>query len=448
MRMEDATTRVAGRPLRSRLARAIRLLAVSLPFMALAFAAGNELPADPRFDQPVTIHAAQTQQDLANTLVALARSVGLTAVTHDVPTEPVRIDIPSATPFRELWALLLTLHGLSFSLLEDDLIVVAPSTKILAIEQALGTPEDQASTTGDASDATDAVRPTELRTFRIEHAQVEVLAATLERALASLQESPEKGFTLIAEVRTNQLIAVAEPSTLRQLETLLEMLDMPRPTLQVRIRIQEIHRSVMQEWGLDLMSLGQHLSTTIHDQGLALIFNPYAALTPTSLEAMLHALERQDLARRLDEVTLLVNDHERATFTTGGTLTRHTTSAATEEDAGSSTTVLPYGFHLDVTPQLTASGQIRLALDTGISDLVAHTEDTTQLTRNSVQSVITLTPGDTLILGGLSEQSHTTSDRGIPILRDLPLLGSLFGVSSDEERSREVLILITADFVH
>ena len=51
--------------------------------------------------------------------------------------------------------------------------------------------------------------------------------------------------------------------------------------------------------------------------------------------------------------------------------------------------------------------------------------------------------GQSLLLGGYYMENHRNSDNGIPVLKDIPLIGGLFGSSSDEATQRERLLLIT-----
>ena len=50
--------------------------------------------------------------------------------------------------------------------------------------------------------------------------------------------------------------------------------------------------------------------------------------------------------------------------------------------------------------------------------------------------------GDTVIIGGLIDQSTAGNDRGTPGLSDVPLFGKMFGNESTSHRSRELVMVL------
>jgi general secretion pathway protein D len=50
--------------------------------------------------------------------------------------------------------------------------------------------------------------------------------------------------------------------------------------------------------------------------------------------------------------------------------------------------------------------------------------------------------GDTIMLGGLISNEKTKSNSGVPILKDIPLLGALFRQTSSSDNQRELIVLI------
>ena len=54
-----------------------------------------------------------------------------------------------------------------------------------------------------------------------------------------------------------------------------------------------------------------------------------------------------------------------------------------------------------------------------------------------------LTQGETIVLGGLIQDTETNAESGIPVLRRIPFFGKLFGQTRDEVRRTELLVMIT-----
>jgi hypothetical protein len=55
--------------------------------------------------------------------------------------------------------------------------------------------------------------------------------------------------------------------------------------------------------------------------------------------------------------------------------------------------------------------------------------------------------GETAVIGGLTVTEVTVTKSGIPFLVDLPILGKLFGFTSQQENRRDLLILITPHII-
>jgi general secretion pathway protein D len=86
-----------------------------------------------------------------------------------------------------------------------------------------------------------------------------------------------------------------------------------------------------------------------------------------------------------------------------------------------------------------------MEIDQTITDIGA-VESTTQqrkfLQRN-INSEVAIQSGQTVILGGLILENNTDESSGIPGLRDIPILGWLFGAKENVKRRTELLVLIT-----
>jgi type II secretory pathway component GspD/PulD (secretin) len=81
-----------------------------------------------------------------------------------------------------------------------------------------------------------------------------------------------------------------------------------------------------------------------------------------------------------------------------------------------------------------------------MSDVVPGS-DNQIITETSSETETLVKNGQTLVIGGFFTKTITETKTGIPILKDIPLIGLLFGHTVSEERKREVLIFITPHIV-
>lgn len=109
---------------------------------------------------------------------------------------------------------------------------------------------------------------------------------------------------------------------------------------------------------------------------------------------------------------------------------------------------IPVGVVLDVTPQVGRDRVITLNVHPTISDVVSvavsPNEDTAPvLSVRELDTVGKVKDGETLIIAGLMSEREQSSRSGVPLLKDLPLLGYLFGQTSVRKQKIELVMLLT-----
>ena len=105
----------------------------------------------------------------------------------------------------------------------------------------------------------------------------------------------------------------------------------------------------------------------------------------------------------------------------------------------------PTGVSLEVTPQVNASGMVTLRLSQAVSDVRITTSSTINsptIQNRSLLSTVSVRSGDTVLLGGLIRESAGDGRTGIPLLNELPIVGNLFGRTTETTQRTELVILI------
>jgi type IV pilus assembly protein PilQ len=98
---------------------------------------------------------------------------------------------------------------------------------------------------------------------------------------------------------------------------------------------------------------------------------------------------------------------------------------------------------LDVTPIVAGDGSIfmNLAIKNEIPDPKGAQ---TTIDGRNVTTQVLIDNGDTAVVGGIFSNTYTKSDSGFPILRSIPVLGTLFTSSTENITRSEIFIFITA----
>ncbi|MDR9391459.1 MAG: secretin N-terminal domain-containing protein [Trueperaceae bacterium] len=414
--------------------RRVLLLTALLALVATAFAQTATLPPDdPRFDQPVALSTDGNGEALDVMVAALARAVGLTPIVDGVSDTVVRYDVSDPKPFRQVWALVMSLHDLDYVLDANDVIVVGPPDALAGFRRQVGLPP---------ADGSSAAAQVEQRVYELDNASADALADVLRASDFAVSGSDaDAAFTVAPDARTNALIVTAAPRVQTRIAELLPTLDREQPQVAVNVRIQEVNRSVVETFGLDLTAARGNVATTLLDTGLEFLFDAQRAIADLNVVAVLDTLESQNLARRVDESTLTVLNNEPASLRSGGELTLIVTNA----DGDPVELTVDYGVNVTVTPRVAADGRITLAIEAGISDLIEESPTLVNIADDSVNSTVTVDPGQTVLMGGLFESTFTRNERRIPVLGRLPAIGGLFGTTETDRQETELLLIVRAD---
>jgi type II secretory pathway component GspD/PulD (secretin) len=105
----------------------------------LGFAQAGKLPADPRFDAPVKVDVPVGGISLEIYLKAIGYAVKLNVVADGIAADKkINVDF-NGKPFRRVWETITTLNDLDFELMQDDIMIVGPSTIVSRFRQAAPT---------------------------------------------------------------------------------------------------------------------------------------------------------------------------------------------------------------------------------------------------------------------------------------------------------------------
>jgi general secretion pathway protein D len=105
------------------------------------------------------------------------------------------------------------------------------------------------------------------------------------------------------------------------------------------------------------------------------------------------------------------------------------------------------GVILKIKPVIHSGDQIDLDVQQEVSEAVNTTTGVTSsptIQQRRVDTKITLRSGATVLLGGLISNTGSDGKNGVPLLKDIPVLGNLFSKQARSERRTELVVLITA----
>jgi pilus assembly protein CpaC len=239
----------------------------------------------------------------------------------------------------------------------------------------------------------------------------------------------------------------------------------------IKVRIAEVQRTVAKQFGINwkkildtseftaevLManpfSVGQALGTSIGSSNATLrslgLYSPGVGITNKSgtTAAVLRLLERDGLVRVLAEPTLTAMSGEEASFLVGGEIPLPT---GYDVQTGTVTySMTPFGILLDFKPVVHSRNRITLKVKTEVSDVssrysqVIGTVAIPGLEKRKAETTVEMPSGGTLAIGGLIKDQTKQSVDGIPGIKNLPILGSLFRSRDFLRDQSELVVFVT-----
>lgn len=270
---------------------------------------------------------------------------------------------------------------------------------------------------------------------RVTYAIDNALAVTLQEPLQAALEAREIPATLIGDHRTNTLTVIATPDGHALIAELLRDLDQREQQVRIRIRIHEVSKTEAQRIGIDLSGRIGTFGASVGSDGLALAFNPGGALSPLTINGALDALEQQSLARSIDDANLLTLNNQVAILNSGGSIRL----LATDDNAGQE---IQFGTLVRVQPRISSDGFVTLTVDIELSGFEDEVSGGLRFTEQRVTSTVQVPDGGVAILGGLIRHGLTITEGGVPILRDIPIVGRAFRSNTDTREESELIMTI------
>ena len=271
--------------------------------------------------------------------------------------------------------------------------------------------------------------------------------------------------SVIADERTNSLIITDIPTQFPIIEKTIAGLDSRVPQVMIETEILEVSLDAIKKLGIEwggvegrlLSYTGPERSTTFPLGGLVRGGTrsiTLGALSVAEFPAIMRMLTKEGETRHLARPRILTLNNETATIeigianpVVGAKITRTGEGAAaivTEE----AERMEDVGMLLKVTPRITEDGFISMLIEPEVSEIKPsaipgfHDKH-----KRSVQTSVRVKDGETVVIGGLISTADSEVVRGIPLLSNIPLLGSMFKHRDTKKIDTELIIFITPHIV-
>jgi general secretion pathway protein D len=288
------------------------------------------------------------------------------------------------------------------------------------------------------------------------------------------------GSPVQADSATNSLIITAPDAIYNNLRTVIEQLDRRRAQVHIEALIVELTADKASEFGIQWQHLvggtntrlvgGTNFSTggsnivgvlenaakatTTGSLGLNSGLNVGLLTGKYELSALMRALETDSQANILSTPSVVTLDNETAQIVIGQNVPFVTGSYAQTGTTVSS----PFqtferkdvGLSLKVRPMVTDGGVVRIQIYQEASSLQASSVSNSSgpiTNKRSLESTVLVDDGNIIVLGGLINDQSGAGEDKVPLLGDIPGLGSLFRYSTRKRTKTNLMVFLRPNII-
>ncbi|KPK40567.1 MAG: pilus assembly protein PilQ [Gammaproteobacteria bacterium SG8_47] len=403
--------------------------------------------------------------DVRAVLQLLADFTGLNMVTSDTVTGSLTLRLKNV-PWDQALDIILKSKGLAMRQ-QDNVIMVAPAEEIAAREKL----------ELEAAKQVEELAPLRRESLQVNYAKASEIAALLKAEGNSLLSG--RGNITIDE-RTNKLLIMETDENINAIVNLVTELDVPVRQVLIESRIVLATTDFGKEFGVrwgatwaerngdrEIVTSGDLNATTQYFRGDDIeapdrwnVNLPVTNLASTAgsialamaklpggrfLELELSAAQAEGLSETVSTPRVITANQREAVIETGQEIPYQEASSS----GATSTSFKKAVLSLKVTPQITPDDRVIMDLEVSkdAPDFANRVNGVPPINTQSVTTQVLVDNGQTVVLGGVFEQTKSNQINRVPFLGDLPVLGGLFRNSFESDDKSELLIFVTPKII-
>lgn len=283
--------------------------------------------------------------------------------------------------------------------------------------------------------------------IQLEHRILPIQHATAQEVQKALASVISKRGRIDVDARTNSLVVTDIPENLDLVAQMVRELDQKTPQITISAKLFEIDSKTMFEMGIDWTVIENgRTAEQATSGGVSETIGKFTYSTMKDnihLDALLAAMVSDNKAELLAHPEITTLDNKEATILMGQEI-----PLKVLDEAGNVITELTQvGTKLTVTPHVTTENTILLELEPERSSYEVDPGAGIIINTQRAQTSVVVKDGQTAVIGGLTTQDTKKSEKGLPILKDIPLLGHLFKYTRNEVVKSDLVIFVTPHIV-
>lgn len=272
--------------------------------------------------------------------------------------------------------------------------------------------------------------------------------------------------SILADEELNALIVRADSDEMAELKSIIDQLDIPRAQVLIEAAIVEVSGSLSQQFGMQsgLLNQGEDtapalIGNNITSSGAEAVGNVLSGAPPLNLlgeggllaggaasagnvtfAAIIEALENQSNTNLLSTPYVMTMDNSEARLVVGETVPFRRTDPS--DDNPFTITRENVATEITVRPNIQQDDTIRLEINQKTEELIGAASLESRTSTREIDTKVIVGNQETIILGGMVKDRVIDSERKVPLLGDLPLIGGLFRSTTSEFEKVNLLVVI------
>jgi general secretion pathway protein D len=285
-----------------------------------------------------------------------------------------------------------------------------------------------------------------------------------------------RNIQVVADKDNNTLLIVATPIEYKIIEQALKKLDVPARQVAMEVTIASVTLTDEIDFGVEWLFKGgapsgrgsggnltrspplnpavplASAAAAAATGGLSLVQGFYYIINnsnfPGGVQAALHLLDTYGDTKVIANPHLAALDNQKATIKAGNKIPicQQSVVGSTTNVVTTTAQYIDTGVLMQVTPHINQGGLVTLDVQVEVSDPGALSGDCNQappINTRSVQTILNVQSGQTMVMGGLIGETRGNTSQGLPLISRIPIIGGLFGDQKLTKNRTELVMFIT-----
>ncbi len=261
-----------------------------------------------------------------------------------------------------------------------------------------------------------------------------------------------RSLQIIPDFVNNSVILRGKREQVSLAKEILKTWDTPQALIKIEAHIFETSDTVSRELGTQFSAQGiaeGNEIPNVNDAGeftASAILGPLQTTKAFQVDTLLRFIETEGKGKVLSRPSVVTTNNIEAEMRSGDII-----NVKVVIDDKPTLKEIKTGVALRVTPRLITETEdnlseykIRLNVFAESSNQINQTtEGIPQINSQTARGEVVVRNGEPFLLGGLIRSNRNESESGVPLLKDIPLLGNLFKIETDSNRFNHILVFVT-----